>query len=480
MNKLREEKMRKIDLRRKISSMALMWVMLMLPLSAMAQTKVTMPKNKYKVQDDVQIGNEYSGKFEQEFPILNDRESTDFVQDVGRRLVNAIPGEFQQSEFNYRFKIINASDINAMALPGGPMYVNRGLIEVAKNEGELAGVMAHEISHVALRHGTAQATQASSVKNQILGIGAILGGAILGGQAGAQAGAIFAQGYFLRYSRDYENKADILGARIMANAGYDPRDLANMFKTISSQSQGGRPPEWLSSHPDPDKRFQTINREAELLNVSRNPIKITREFSRVKEKLQAMPKARTMAEIEKDVQGNQNTGSNSQMSQGQYAKNVPLPSSQTQSYQGGDLFKVSVPSNWKQFPGQSDIWFAPEGGYGNQGITHGATIGLYQTNQKDLGSATEEYVKGILGANSYLKQTNGYSRTTIDARTAYATTLSGRSPVTGQTEYAQIYTTQLRDGRLMYIIGVAPQSESYRYNRTFTNMVRSVQINQSA
>ncbi len=477
--------MKKVNFRKQLTALALAWVMLMLPMAAMAQryTKVDMPKNKYKIADDVKIGNEYSAKVDSEFPILNDRESTNFVQDVGRRLVNAIPNEFQESAFDYRFKIVNASDINAFALPGGPMYVNRGMIEAAKNEGEMAGVMAHEISHVALRHGTAQATKQSSIGNQILGIGAILGGAILGGEAGAQLGAMFAQGYFLRYSRQYETQADILGARIMADAGYDPKDLANMFQTISSQSRGGSPPEWLSSHPDPNKRYQAINREASLLNVSPNPRKYTREFARVKERLQSMPKARTMAEIEKDTQSNSGSGnsggSSSEMSRGTYSKNVPIPSSNTQTYQGGELFKVSIPSNWKQFPGQSDIWFAPQGAYGNQGITHGATIGLSKTQQRDLARATDEYVKAILQANTYLRQTANYSSFSLDGKAAYATQLSGRSPVTGQNEYALIYTTQLRNGDLMYIIGVAPQSESSRYNRAFNNMVRSLQINAS-
>jgi hypothetical protein len=477
--------MRKFNFAKQISVLTLVWVMLMLPMAVTAQTKVKMPKNKYKIADDVKIGNEYSQKVDNEFPILNDRQATQYVQDVGRRLVNSIPREFQQSAFNYRFKVVNARDINAFALPGGPMYVNRGMIEAAKNEGEMAGVMAHEISHVALRHGTAQATKQSSIGNQILGIGAILGGAILGGQAGAQLGAMFAAGYQLRYSRRYEADADVLGARILADAGYDPRDLANMFKTISQQSEGGRPPEWLSSHPDPDKRYETINREAQMLRVSPDPIKYTREFARVKERLQAMPQARTMAEIEKDAKNNPNSGNsgggaNSEMSRGTYSRNVPLPSSRTQTYQGGQIFKVDVPSNWKQFPGQSDIWFAPEGAYGKDGITHGATIGLYKSQKRDLAGATEEYVNGILQANTYLRQSTGYSSFTLDGRTAYATRLSGRSPVTGQNEYAMIYTTQLRNGDLMYIVGVASQSDSYRYNRVFNNMVRSIEINRSA
>lgn len=477
--------MKRLNLSKQIAAISLVWVMLMLPMAILAQTggtRIDMPKNKYEIKDDVQIGNEYSAKIDQEFPILNDREATEYVADVGRRLVNSIPREFQHREFNYRFKVVNASDINAFALPGGPMYVNRGMIEAAKNEGEMAGVMAHEISHVALRHGTAQATKQTSLKSQILGIGAILGGAILGGEAGAAIGQTVFAAYQTKYSREYESQADILGAKIMANAGYDPRDLANMFQTISQQSGGSRAPEFLSSHPNPENRYRDINREAQLLRVSNNPIKYTREFARVKEKLQSMPKAPSMTDIEKNSQNNpnSNTGGSSEMSRGRYSRSVPTPSTQTRTYQGGELFRVDVPSNWQQFPGQSDIWFAPQGAYGNQGITHGATIGLYQTQQRSLDRATDEYVKGILQSNSYLRQTTNYSRFNLDGRAAYATQLSGRSPVTGQTEYAIIYTTQLRDGSLMYLIGVAPTRDSYRYNRAFNDMVRSLQISRQA
>src|SRR5262249_50855283 len=162
--------------------------------------------------------------------------------------VAAIPREYQHSEFNYEFDVVNTRDINAFALPGGPMFVNRGMIEAARNEGEMAGVMAHEISHVALRHGTAQATKAQ--KFQLPALGPAILGAIMGGNVGSviSQGTKFGLGaYLLKYSREYESQADTLGAQIMARAGYDPRDLANMFRTIQEQSGGRGGPEWLSS-----------------------------------------------------------------------------------------------------------------------------------------------------------------------------------------------------------------------------------------
>ena len=266
-----------------------------MPISVWSQTKISYHSNKYKPSDDVKAGRQAAQEVEQQMPILNDAEATAYVSRVGQRLVSSIPSEFQHPEFQYYFKIVNARDINAFALPGGPMYVNRGMIEAARNEGEMAGVMAHELSHVALRHGTAQASKAQKygLLAGILGIG----GAIIGGPAGAAA-QIAGQGvgvYFLKFSREYETEADILGAQIMARAGYDPRDLANMFQTIERQSGGGGGG-FLSDHPSPANRYARINQEAQYLRVA-NPVRNTPDFDRVQARLRRMGTAPTMAEI---------------------------------------------------------------------------------------------------------------------------------------------------------------------------------------
>src|SRR6185295_16541167 len=227
-------------------------------------------------QEDVRLGRQAAAEAEQQFPLLRDAEVGSYVERVGQRLVAAIPPEFQHPEFRYYFKVINARDINAFALPGGPMYVNRGMIEAARDEGEMAGVMAHELSHVALRHGTAQATKAQkyNILAGILGIG----GAIVGGPAGAAA-QMGAQGvgvYLLKFSREYETEADLLGARIMSNAGYDPRDLANMFRTIESRGGGGGG--FFSDHPSSKERFAKINREAQALKINTSATPDSRDF----------------------------------------------------------------------------------------------------------------------------------------------------------------------------------------------------------
>src|SRR6476620_1004305 len=139
---------------RRLGTMAIAVTMLMLPIISIGQTRIVMPKNKYSVQDDVKVGNDAARQVEQQFPLINDADAAAYLERIGQRLVSSIPSQFQQPAFSYRFRWVNASDLNAFALPGGPMFVNRGMIESAHNEGELAGVMAHELSHVVLRHAT--------------------------------------------------------------------------------------------------------------------------------------------------------------------------------------------------------------------------------------------------------------------------------------------------------------------------------------
>src|SRR3954465_8310971 len=120
--------------------------------AASAQTKITAPKNKYSPADDVKIGQEAAQQVQKEMPVMRDEQVNSYLNNIGRRLVNAIPSQFQHSEFRYTFTGVNLREINAFALPGGPMFINRGMIEKAHTEGEVAGVIAHELRHPPLRH----------------------------------------------------------------------------------------------------------------------------------------------------------------------------------------------------------------------------------------------------------------------------------------------------------------------------------------
>ena len=447
-----------------------------MPLSAIAQTQLKYHSNKYSIQQDVQLGRQAAQEAEQQFPLLRDSEVQRYVENIGERLVSAIPSQFQHREFDYYFKVVNARDINAFALPGGPMYVNRGMIEAARNEGEMAGVMAHEIAHVALRHGTAQATKGQKY-GLLAGIAGIAGTILGGQQVGQLAQAPFAV-YLLKFSREYETEADILGAQIMAQAGYDPRDLANMFRTI--QQQGGSSGGFLSSHPSPNDRYARIERESRMLRVNAG-VRDTRDFARIQERLRGYQQAPTMAEIARSGQRypvGENTGN--------IPNNVPTgrveyPSSRYQNvsiFNGG--VRVSIPDNWRQVGDGNSVWFVPEGGYGvinNQPVfTHGASFGVSQTNQRNLQRATEELINALAQGNRQLRTSGGYQRTTLAGRNALFTTLSNVNEATGRRETVRLITTELSNGQVFYMIAVNPQNER-NFENAFNTIMRSVRIN---
>lgn len=477
----------------RVFSLALAFVLLLMPVASFGQTRIVAPKNKYSPQDDVRLGQQAAQQVYQQMPMLNDSRVRDYVASVGRRLAEAIPPEFQHPEFHYTFDVVNARDINAFALPGGPMFVNRGMIEAADNEGMMAGVMAHEMSHVALRHSTAQATETQKYQ-----IGSVLGqiaGAVIGGVGGAVIGAGSQIGFgagALKYSRAYEKQADLLGAQIMARAGYDPRDLAQMFRKIEAQGGSGGP-QWLSDHPNPGNRYDYIMQEAAQLRVAPGEGRDTTQFRSIQERLRGYPRAQTMEEIARSGQRypnqgggypNQggsypNEGRQYPSNNGDYARGerVAYPST-SYNTQRTSLFSVAIPSNWRSLGGDEDtVSYAPEGAYGSQGITHGVMFSVAQSNYNDLQRATQEVVQGLVQSNNYLRQASGYQRTTVDGREGLATTLTGRSPITGRDERVTIVATTLGNGQLFYMAAVSPQTEYTTYQRTFNDILRSLRIN---
>jgi hypothetical protein len=448
-------------------------------------TRISPPKNSYKVSDDVKLGQEAAAQVAREMPLLTENGDVDnYVERVGSLLASAIPQEFAHSEFRYNFSVVNASDINAFALPGGPMFVNRGMIEAAHSEGEMAGVMAHEIAHVALRHGTAQATKAS---NPGLQIGAI-GGAILGAIIGGNAGDIVAQGtqlglgaYMLKFSREYENQADLLGAQILARAGYDPNDLARMFETIEKQGGGRGGPEWLSSHPNPGNRYQRISEESRRLTIAPGRrSNQAAEFSQAQASLRRMSPAPTMNDIARSRAGGGNVPSPRDDSPPNVGS-VQRPSNRYRSFEAGRYFRLSVPDNWQEFGEQSSVTFAPDGAYGTmQGqsvFTHGMIVGIIaNASSTDLRTVSDQYLSGLLQGNAYLRANNNYQRVRLDGRDALRRRLSGNSPITNRQEVVDVYTSLIGGGQLFYMVQVVPGNEQGQYRTAFDNIARSIRF----
>lgn len=444
---------------------------------ASAQTAITPEKNSYSVADDVKLGREASAEAMKQLPMLNDARVGEYVENVGARLAAAVPSDLRHAGFRYTFDVVNQKEINAFALPGGPMFLNRGMIEAAKSEAEMAGVMAHEIAHVALRHGTAQAT-----KGQKFQIGAVAG-QILGAIVGGAAGSVISQGsqfglgaYFMKYGREYERQADLMGAQIMARAGYNPRDMAEMFKTI--QAQGGRNgPEWLSSHPDPGNRYNAIIKEASMLRVEGNAN--TGQFASVKSRLTGMSPAYTAEQIAK---GQAKNGRTPVGTAGRRVVDVEPPSASYRTHQPSSFLRISIPSNWAEVDGSDGgVTYAPDGGFfegdnGGTAFTHGVQVGVSQGGSGDLQRDTQQMIQNFARSNPELRAAGNARRESIGGRQGITTPLSNTSEVTGEREYITLSTTQLRDGSLLFIIGVAPQPEANRYESAFRRVRQSVQI----
>ncbi|NOT25284.1 MAG: M48 family metalloprotease [Acidobacteria bacterium] len=439
-----------------------------------AQTRFKLDRNRYTLEEDVKVGQEAAAQVTKELPLLNDRRTEEWAEEVGRGLVAAIPTEFRHAPFKYTFDVVNQKEINAFALPGGPMFLNRGMIEAGMTEAEVAGVMGHEIAHVALRHGTAQAT-----KGERFQLGA-LAGQVLGAVVGGAAGSIIAQGsqfglgtYFLKFGREYERQADLLGAQILARAGYDPRQMANMFKTIESQG-GGSQPEWLSSHPNPGNRYDAILRESATLTVQGKAD--SGEFSSIKSRLAGMSPALTGEQIAK---ANASKSGGTTAGGTRTVVRVDPPSSQNRTYRPANFLAITVPSNWQPSNGSDGVvTYAPNGGVSDSGFTHGVQVGVLQNTTGDLQRDTEQMIQGFAKSNPKLQRRDAYRRESVGGRTGLTTVLSNVSDVTGEAELVTIATVQLRgnSNSVLYLIGVSPERENSTYSTTLRRVRQSLQI----
>ncbi len=460
----------------KTRALALAFALLVVAGAPAAQTRITAPDNKYPPSQDVKLGRDAAAEVRQQLPLMKDDTVATYISGLGRRLVDVIPREFEHTTFQYTFETVNVREINAFALPGGPMFVNRGMIEAAGAEGEVVGVMAHELSHVLLRHGTAQVSKASKYQ-----VGTLLG-AIAGAVIGGQAGSIIAQGTqfglgtaFLRFSREYEKQADLLGAQLMARASYDARDMANMFKTI--EKQGGSGPQWLSDHPNPGNRVEYITKEAATLSVDK-PIHESPEFDRVQAHLRELPKAPTTAEATKN---SKRTNSSSSRSGDQPpAGRVAAPSTRYTEYSEGGAFRISVPSNWEELLENGSVTFAPRGGYGASAgqsvFTHGVQVIVSRNETHDLQTATDGLVDSLRKGNPRMSRPNGYRNATLGGHRGVQTMVDNVSDATGERETILIVAATLRNGELIYAIFVAPANEYNSYQPVFERVANSIRF----
>ena len=438
-----------------------------------AQTVITPPKNKYTPQQDVELGKEAAAEVRQKYPIITDDQISSYLERAGRSLVSAAPANLNNPVFEYSFTPVNLKEINAFALPGGPMFVNRGMFDAAQGEGEVVGVMAHELSHVLLRHGTANATKAQ--KFQIGAVAGAIAGAIIGGGWGEaiSQGSQFGLGaWLMKYSREYEKQADLLGAQIMARAGYDPRDLAKMFEAIEKESAGKTPPQWLSSHPNPGNRVQYIRAEADKLKIAARTN--GGGFASAKARFASLAPAKSMSDAPR---ANTDAGGGAVGTVGQP---VPAPATQYKTAKGGQLFQVSVPTNWTGVSGNNTVKFVPQnalGDYQGQSVfTHGVELGVTRASSRDLTDATNTFVNTVLQGNPGMHVSGSQQQVRISQRSGIGTPLVGRSALS-QSERVTIYTTMLADGSLFYYLTVVPENDAQGYTAAFDRVGASIRLN---
>jgi hypothetical protein len=475
-------------MQQRMRAVALTMAVVMSAAVAEAQTRVKPGFNLFSPEQDIQIGQESAAQAEQQLPIVNDQQVNDYVNRLGQRLAANAGGP----GFQYRFRVVNASDINAFALPGGFIYVNRGVLEQARNDGEVAGVLAHEISHVALRHGTHQASKAYLAQ---AGIG-ILGGILSGGKSGGVGNIINAVGgiglnaLFLRYSRDIETQADVRGAQILAASGYSPQDMINFFYTLE-KADPSKKTNWLSDHPAPPDRISRIQREAAMLHASAAPSTSAGSLRTVQARLGGYGGARSSQQI---AQGATSSGTSRRRASGSSGNiNVTAPSSSFQTYTAPSrVFQVAYPSNWQVYPqGSNGVTMAPPGGAGTVNgqtdIVYGAVINHYEpfgggaglqggNGGVSLPDATNDLLSALTQSSPHLRVAQQGSLGS-NARQAV---LRGVDPATGVDERVTVVTRQLADDHLVYMLFITPERDASRYRPVLNEMVGSLKVSTNA
>ncbi|HXF26060.1 MAG TPA: M48 family metallopeptidase [Bryobacteraceae bacterium] len=250
--------------------------------------------NFYSIEKEIALGKQLAQQVEQQAKIIKDPVIAEYVNRVGQNLVRN-----SDAKVPFTIKVIDSDDVNAFALPGGFFFVNSGLILHADNEAELAGVMAHEIAHVAARHGTRQATRGEIA--QLATIPLIFMGGWTGYGIQEAASVLIPMG-FLKFSRGFESEADMLGLEYMYKAGYDPEAFVDFFEKIESleKKKPGTISKVFSTHPPTEDRIKNAQKNIqELLAAKPEYVVTTSEFNDVKARLLAMHNRRKVED--KDI-----------------------------------------------------------------------------------------------------------------------------------------------------------------------------------
>lgn len=441
--------------------------LLVVPQFAFARYNPKPGMNFFSPEQDVQLGQQNAAEVEKQMPILKDAQLNQYIQRLGQKLVAHAP-QVNGVQYPFSFKIVNQKEINAFALPGGPIYVNLGTIQAADTEAQLAGVIGHEMGHVIMRHSTNQASKQMLAQAPLAVLGGKFGGGL--GQL-AQLGIGFGlNSVFLKYSRQAESQADLIGTDIIHDAGYDPRAMAQFFEKLESQG-GARGPQFLSDHPNPGNRAEAVSAEAATL-PRMNYQGDSSDFRAVKAKVSGM-KGLSAQEIQ---QQQKQGGVGSQASGGTIARSSDVKPSSNYKPLDTSAFTITYPDNWTPTGDNSSITIAPKGGAANGAIAYGVVISGAQLQQgTSLEDATNQLAAQMAQQNGLKALGNG-ENFTLNGKPARSIVFQGNSPLQGEQERDWLVTQQGANGTLMYLVFVSPEKDFKSLQPSFEKMLRSFRM----
>jgi Zn-dependent protease with chaperone function len=458
-------------------------VVLVLSLSVYAakapkQAEVKVQKTSLTRDQEVQLGKEAAAQVEREMEVVHNPEIEAWLNQIGQRLAKAP----EANAYPYYFKLVNEQSINAFALPGGPMFVHTGLLQAADTEGEVAGVLAHEMSHVALRHGVAQMGK-QQTWGTIFGIAGAALGAVTsdssGGcgmlcQIGEMGTGLAGNSVLMKFSRGYEHDADLNGARMLASSGYDPIGLPAFFEKLEAKVGTDAEPKglalWMSSHPATGSRVKYVSEDIKFY-PKRDYTTSTGNFAHVKQVVASIPGPKPKpAFLLLAKQG--------------ASPRTNLPSGY-KDYQANG-FAVAYPGSWgvgQPQPGAS-LYIAPQGGVaksqnGDVELLAGAMLDYYvaQGNSApvQLDAGTKEFLSALEKGDTNL-HAGQPEHTTVGGEPALMTKLTTKTSSQSEPDQVVYLYTVARDAGLWYLVLAAPASRTGESDPIFKQMVATVQF----
>jgi hypothetical protein len=449
-----------------------------------------------------QLGLQAMGEVYKQMPVLPDSSPlTQYVRQIGEKLRAVIPPQYS---WPYQFHVIPQKDINAFALPGGPIFVNVGTLQAADNEAELVGVIAHEMSHVYMQHSAKQAPK-QEWANIIGALGGLFGGSAVGNLArlGIQFGA---GSLLLRYSRKDEAQADEVGAIIMYKAGYNAQAMADFFEKLEKQGGGGGP-QFLSDHPNPGNRTEAIQKEIQ--NWAPKRYLANSSAFNSAHQLAASTKTYTAQQIADGAKAG--TWAQQNRQNGSTPANLPASSPSSDAGQGPagqptpgggtltnvsyqqikpsgnytqfqhDAFTIAYPDNWKTAADQNSVTIAPPAGVGQGAIAYGVVIGGAQAqNASSLDDATQALVQNLQQSNPGLRVSGSAQTVKVNGVEGRSVNLTGNSPLlqngSATPEQDWLITVPRSQGGLLYLVFIAPENDFARLRSTYRKMLKSFQV----